>query len=113
MSQAHRRDHDHLTGTKPHIGGRASSTNTQPHVRAQVGRPKKAAPASGGGSAVLAANSTNLSTFTDEALTVHFEDLIARARSVNAEIDAALAECQRRHAARVAATAPRVEARAS
>lgn len=38
MSQAHRRDHDHLTGTKPHTRVRASSGKTQAHGRSQVGK---------------------------------------------------------------------------
>lgn len=113
MSRPHQRDHEDPTGTIPDTRGRASSTNTQPHVRAQVGRPTKAAPGSGGGSAVFAANSENLSALTDEELTVHCTDLTTRERALNVEVTAALEECQRRHAARVGATAPRVEARAS
>lgn len=38
MSHAHRRDHDHRTGTTPDIGGRAGSGITEAHGRSQVGR---------------------------------------------------------------------------
>lgn len=85
---------------------RHGSPTTSIHTRRTGGK-------GGSASGNHGTTSPDMSALTDEALTVHCTDLAARERVLNVEVTAALEECQRRHAARVAAAAPRVEARAS
>lgn len=83
---------------------RNGSPTTSIHTRGTGGR-------AGSASGNHGTTSPHMSALTDEELTVHCTDLAARERALNVEVTAALEECQRRHAARVAAAAPRAEAR--
>lgn len=98
------------TVKSPHIGGGRRYGNTNPAIGAQVG----AAVAMAAGKlppGPFGASSKYLSRLTDTDLEAHCRELTVRERTLNIEVTAALEECQRRHAARVALVAYRAEAR--